>query len=138
LPEYCASVASYFALYFVVVVERKNKIHVIEEWTWEMVFVLEFRVEWIPKSNYIFEEHRLFNGKKKNEKKYSTTKSCEFPKLFRCLQETFKSFKVCMNILVLLFYKYTLTIAKYQLTNSTHYDIYVKSSERTKSFSMKT
>ena len=61
--------ASYFALYFVVVVERKNKIHVIEEWTWEMVFVLEFRVGWIPKSNYIFEEHRLFNGKKKNEKK---------------------------------------------------------------------
>jgi hypothetical protein len=52
-------------LYFVVVVERKNKIHVIEEWTWEMVFVLEFRVGWIPKSDYNFEGYRLFNGKKK-------------------------------------------------------------------------
>ena len=43
-------------------------------------------------------------------------KSCEFPKLFRCLQETFKSFNVYMKMLVLLFYKYALTIAKYQLT----------------------
>jgi hypothetical protein len=64
LPEYCASVASYFALYFVVVVQRKNKIHVIEEWTWEMVFVSEFRVGWIPKSDYNFEGYRLFNVKK--------------------------------------------------------------------------
>jgi hypothetical protein len=107
LPEYFGSVASYFALYFVVVVQRKNKIHVIEEWTWEMVFVSEFRVGWIPKSDYNFEGYRLFNVKKK---------SCEFPKLFRCLQETFKSFNVCMKMLVLLFYKYALTIAKYQLT----------------------
>jgi hypothetical protein len=57
---------TYFALYFVVVVQRKNKIHVIEEWTWEMVFVSEFRVGWIPKSDYNFEGYRLFNGKKKN------------------------------------------------------------------------
>jgi len=43
LAEYCASLASYFALYCVVVVERKNKIHVIEEWIWETVFVFELK-----------------------------------------------------------------------------------------------
>lgn len=116
LSEYCASVASYFALYFVVVVERKNKIHVIEEWIWEMVFVLEFRVGWIPKSDYNFEGHRLFNGKIKTKKKIFNSESCEFPKPFRCLQEAFKSFKVCMKMLVLLFYEYALTITKYKLT----------------------
>jgi len=53
---------------------------------------------------------------KSEKKNVSNNQSREFPKLFRCHQETFKSFKVCMKTLVLLFYKYALTIAKYQLT----------------------
>lgn len=86
LQDYCASVASYFASYFVVVVQRKNKIHAIKEWTWKMIF--EFKLKelgWSRNRTTILRDI---------EYKISNNQSCEFPKLFRCHKETLKSFKV--------------------------------------------